>query len=156
MGYRITPRKPGGQLYTSERLSVQSTEEPPTFDHVRRSLRQLGHLNGLVYLVSAIPTDVVVRALPEYHVISKDTILGDTTSRYPFEVSAAIDYGVAVRAPLYLGIGLASSFDAFVAAERRATGLTPLHHLAEGEPCGIGNRTRARVVARSAPGAKHA
>ena len=40
---------------------------------------------------------------------------------YPFEVCAAVDYGVAVGAPLYLGEPLESSFDAFASEERLRT-----------------------------------
>ena len=41
--------------------------------------------------------------------------------RLPFEVCAAIDYGIAVAAPVYAGMRL-SSFDVFASAERRAAG----------------------------------
>ena len=42
--------------------------------------------------------------------------------KYPFEVLAAIDYGVAVNAPLYLGEPLSSSFDAFADFDRQQRG----------------------------------
>ncbi|KAL1520489.1 hypothetical protein AB1Y20_022069 [Prymnesium parvum] len=119
----------------------------PSFAHVREALRRLGHpAGGVLYLVSALPVQAVANELPEYVVVSKDTFMGDTARKYPFEVRAAVDFAVAVEAPIYLGVGLASSFDAFVAAERSAANASPLHHLAEGEPCGSGNRTRAREM----------
>ena len=44
--------------------------------------------------------------------------------KYPFEVLAAIDYGVAAAAPVYLGEPSSSSFDAFAAEDRRRRNLT--------------------------------
>ena len=73
-----------------------------------------------MYLVSSIPLDSVQRALPEYELVSKATFLGEKVMlSYPFEVCAAIDYGVAVNAPLYLGEPKESSFDAFASEERQ-------------------------------------
>ena len=55
--------------------------------------------------------------------ISKDDVAGlaGLNKRLPFEVCAAIDYGIAVAAPVYAGMRL-SSFDVFASAERRAAG----------------------------------
>ena len=91
----------------------------PSFGHVLDALRSRGIRNGLVYLVSSIPVADAKRALPGYAVVAKTTFLGSQIrQKYPFEVLAAVDYGVATAAPLYLGEPRLSSFDAFAAAER--------------------------------------
>ena len=73
----------------------------------------------MLYLVSSIPLGHAQRALPEYDLVSKSTFLGDRVMHsYPFEVCAALDYGLAVHAPLYLGEPMESSFDAFASEER--------------------------------------
>ncbi|KAL1525496.1 hypothetical protein AB1Y20_020352 [Prymnesium parvum] len=91
----------------------------PAFDRVQESLRQHGFYHGVLYLVSSIPIMQAQLALPQYELVSKATFLGDSVvTSYPFEVCAAIDYGIAVRAPLYLGEPKESSFDAFASEER--------------------------------------
>ena len=70
------------------------------------------------------PKATVAAALPaQYTLISKDDVAGlaGLNKRLPFEVCAAIDYGIAVAAPVYAGMRL-SSFDVFASAERRAAG----------------------------------
>lgn len=92
----------------------------PAFDHLRLTLRRHGFHAGVLYIVSSIPLSQAQQALPDYELVSKATFLGDRVMlSYPFEVCAAIDYGVAVRAPLYLGEPTGSSFDAFASEERR-------------------------------------
>ena len=92
----------------------------PSFDHVRVALHRHGFRSGLLYLVSSIPLVNIQRALPEYEVVSKATFLGEKVMlSYPFEVCAAVDYGVAVNAPVYLGEPTESSFDAFASEERQ-------------------------------------
>ena len=92
----------------------------PTFDHVAAALRDAGVRSGVISLVSSVPVERVPRALPGYTVLSKTSFLGaDVRRRYPFEVLAAIDYGVAVAAPHYLGEPGSSSFDAFAAEDRQ-------------------------------------
>lgn len=78
---------------------------------------------GHVYLVSSMSVEHVQRALPDYTVIAKSNFLGDDVRlKYPFEVLAAVDYGMATAAPLYLAEPSTSSFDAFAAAERQRAG----------------------------------
>ena len=97
----------------------------PKFDHVATTLAKMGVRNGLLYVVSSVPVEQVQAALPQYRVIAKSTFLGrDVRLKYPFEVLAAVDYGVAVAAPLYLGEPMMSSFDAFAQEERRRRGKT--------------------------------
>ena len=102
----------------------------PTFDHVVSALSKLGVVRGLLYVVSSVPVAQVQAALPQFTVIAKSSFLGDDVRlMYPFEVLAAIDYGVAVAAPLYLGEPMMSSFDAFAEEDRlqqnRTTGTIP-------------------------------
>ena len=96
----------------------------PSFDHVAGALDKLGvSRGGLLYVVSSVPVEQVQAALPQFKVIAKSTFLGrDIRRQYPFEVLAAVDYGVAVAAPLYLGEPSMSSFDAFAQGERRLRG----------------------------------
>ena len=97
----------------------------PTFDHVATALQGVGVHSGVVYVVSSVPVDEVQRALPGFTVLSKTAFLGaEVSRRYPFEVLAAIDYGVAVAAPHYLGEPSASSFDAFALEDRQRQHLT--------------------------------
>lgn len=102
----------------------EQNKREPSFAHVASALGKLGIRNGLLYVVSSVPVEQVQKALPQYTVVAKSTFLGaDVRNKYPFEVLAAIDYGVAVQAPLYLGEPRASSFDAFADEERRQRGL---------------------------------
>ena len=66
-------------------------------------------------------TDTVlcVAAAPDGRILTAG--LAGLNKRLPFEVCAAIDYGIAVAAPVYAGMRL-SSFDVFASAERRAAG----------------------------------
>ena len=101
-------------------VCAQNRRVKPSFSHVLDSLRRLGVQSGLLYLVSSVALSSVQAALPSFTVVSKETVLGDETRLdYPFEVCAAIDYGVAVAAPVYLGEPGQSSFDAFADEERR-------------------------------------
>ena len=75
--------------------------------------------SGLLYVVSSVPIEQVQAALPQFSIIAKSSFLGrDVRLKYPFEVLAAVDYGVAVAAPLYLGEPEGSSFDAFAQEDR--------------------------------------
>jgi hypothetical protein len=97
----------------------------PSFAHVVDALARLGVRDGLLYVVSSVPVEQVAAALPQFSVIGKSSFLGtDVRLKYPFEVLAAADYGVAVAAPLYLGEPLGSSFDAFALEERQRRNLT--------------------------------
>jgi len=92
----------------------------PSFDHIATALSKLGVSSGILYVVSSVPVEQVQSALPQFTVIAKSTFLGrDVRLKYPFEVLAAVDYGVAVAAPHYLGEPMMSSFDAFASAERQ-------------------------------------
>ena len=92
----------------------------PTFSHVIKALKRKGIRSGILYLVSSVPIDAVQRALPTFQVVAKSSILGKNVHlKYPFEVLAAVDYGVAVASPLYLGEPTSSSFDAFADEERQ-------------------------------------
>ena len=94
-------------------------QRKPFLGHVRSTLQRLGIDDGLIYLVSSISIADVQDDLPEYAVVGKTSFLGnDIPLKYPFEVLAAIDYGIAVKAPLYLAEPRASSFDAFAAGDR--------------------------------------
>lgn len=102
-------------------------QREPSFGHVLRTLQRNGVHGGLLYLVSSVPPAQVQRALPSFRVLSKaDFLGGDVRLAYPFEVLAAVDYGVAVRAPLYLGEPKSSSFDAFATEERVREGMSPV------------------------------
>jgi hypothetical protein len=102
----------------------EQNKREPSFAHVANALARLGIRSGLLYVVSSVPVKQVQKALPAFTVVGKSTFLGaDVRNKYPFEVLAAIDYGVAVQAPLYLGEPRASSFDAFADEERRQRGL---------------------------------
>ena len=102
----------------------EQNKREPSFAHVASALGRLGIRSGLLYVVSSVPVEQVQKVLPQYTVVAKSTFLGaDVRNKYPFEVLAAIDYGVAVQAPLYLGEPRASSFDAFADEERRQRGL---------------------------------
>ena len=102
----------------------EQNRREPSFAHVAAALAKLGIRSGFVYVVSSVPVEQVQRALPAYTVVAKSTFLGsDVRNKFPFEALAAIDYGVAVQAPLYLGEPQASSFDAFADEERRQRGL---------------------------------
>lgn len=102
----------------------------PKFDTALNALNQQGVRSGLLYVVSSVPVEQVQRAMPQYEVIAKSTFLGhDVRQKYPFEVLAAVDYGVAVAAPLYLGEPMMSSFDAFAQEERRRRGRSPLRQI---------------------------
>ena len=91
----------------------------PTFEHVVKALAKLGVTNGFLYVVSSVPVEQVQAALPQFTVIAKSSFLGhDVRLKYPFEVLAAVDYGIAVAAPLYLGEPMMSSFDAFAEEDR--------------------------------------
>ena len=96
----------------------------PKFEHVLSALHSRGIFGGVLYLVSSIPLAEVQRALqPSFTVVAKSTFLGERIQlEYPFEVLAAVDYGVAAAAPLYLGEAKLSSFDAFASEERRRLG----------------------------------
>ena len=92
----------------------------PTFGHVVEALRRQGITSGLLYLVSSVQLADVQRALPGFTVVAKSTFLGEGVRlQYPFEVLAAVDYGIAVAAPHYLGEPSMSSFDAFADEERQ-------------------------------------
>ena len=98
------------------------------FEWITGGLRKLAEERSLrpkvLYLVSSLPKATVAAALPaQYTLISKDDVAGlsGLNKRLPFEVCAAIDYGIAVAAPVYAGMRL-SSFDVFASAERRAAG----------------------------------
>ncbi len=96
----------------------------PSFTHVRSALSQLGIHGGLIYLVSSVPPQQLQAALTTFTIVSKASFLGSEVRRkYPFEVLAAIDYGVAVASPRYLGEPETSSFDAFAAEERTRHGM---------------------------------
>ena len=86
--------------------------------HVQSALRRRGFTRGILYVVSSIPAALLQQALPSFQVVSKETFLSGVRRFYPFEVCAALDYGVAVEAPMYLGEPDASSFDAFADEER--------------------------------------
>lgn len=101
-----------------------------SFALVRAALRAHSFTSGLLYIVSSIPIVQAQQALPEYEVVSKDTFLAFRVMlSYPFEVCAAIDYGVAVQAPLYIGNSRFSSFDAFASEERRRKNLSGMLEL---------------------------
>ena len=102
----------------------------PSFDHIAAALHRRGIVDGLLYLVSSVPLAVVRAALPTFTVISKQSVLGDARRDYPFEVCAAIDFGVAVAAPVYLGEPGPSSFDAFADEERRRGNRSAVHRIA--------------------------
>ena len=112
-------------------MCAQNRRVSPSFSHVLDSLQRLGVQSGLVYLVSSVALSLVQAALPSFTVVSKETALGGETRReYPFEVCAAIDYGVAVAAPVYLGEPGPSSFDAFADEERRRNNRSSVHRIA--------------------------
>ena len=91
----------------------------PTFGHVVAALRRQGITSGVLYLVSSVQLTEVQRALPHFNVVGKSTFLGESVRlHYPFEVLAAIDYGIATMAPIYMGEPTMSSFDAFASEER--------------------------------------
>ena len=55
--------------------------------------------------------------------VGKQSFLGSAVGlSYPIEVCAALDFGLATTAPLYLGEPSMSSFDAFAQGERRLRG----------------------------------
>ena len=92
----------------------------PSFAHVAPALAKLGVRSGFLYVVSSVPVELVAAALPQFTVIGKTSFLGrDARLKYPFEVLAAVDYGIAVSAPLYLGEPQMSSFDAFIEEDRQ-------------------------------------
>lgn len=111
-------------------ICATGRRKTPSFGHVLDKLRQLGLTSGLVYLVSSVPLAEVQAALPTFTVLSKQSVLGDARRDYPFEVCAAIDYGVAVAAPLYLGEPGPSSFDAFADEERRRANRSAVRRVA--------------------------
>ena len=80
----------------------EQNRREPSFAHVAAALAKLGIRSGFVYVVSSVPVEQVQRALPAYTVVAKSTFLG-SDAQQPFEALAAIDYGVAMQAPLYLG-----------------------------------------------------
>ena len=69
----------------------------------------------MLYLVSSVPLAKVAPYFPDHVLTSKDDVLPRAGLRLPFEVCAAVDYGVATAAPLYVGMRL-SSFDVFAHA----------------------------------------
>ena len=122
-------------------VCAQNRRASPSFSRVLDSLQRLGVESGLLYLVSSVALSLVQAALPSFTVVSKETVLGDETRRdYPFEVCAAIDYGVAVAAPVYLGEPGQSSFDAFADEERRRNNRSSVHRIAGA--CAAASNTR--------------
>ena len=96
------------------------------------ALQSRGIYGGALYLVSSIPLAEVQQALqPSFTVSAKSTFLGERVRlEYPFEVLAAVDYGVAASAPLYLGEPKLSSFDAFASEDRRRRGKADVAEIA--------------------------
>lgn len=82
---------------------------------------------GLVYAVSSVPLEELQRQLPRYEVVGKQSFLGSAVGlSYPIEVCAALDFGLATTAPLYLGDPNVSSFDVFADGERALHGRPPV------------------------------
>ena len=106
-----------GRPSTSAPASARGKRKPSL---IVATAAKLGVSGSILYVVSSVPVEQVQSALPQFTVIAKSTFLGrDVRLKYPFEVLAAVDYGVAVAAPHYLGEPMMSSFDAFASAERQ-------------------------------------
>ncbi len=102
-------------------------------------LERVGVPAGVVYLVSSVPVQQVREALEgtPWHAVGKEDALGDDVRRHhPFEALAALDFGISVRAPVYVGEpGGHSSFDAFVEAQRALDGMPALLPISETHYC---------------------
>ena len=136
-------------------------------------LRAIGVPPGtLIYVVSSVPVAEVRRALDgsAYTALGKEDILdaasigdlvrgsavgagvkgsatGSLRELLPFEVLAAIDFGVAARSPIYVGEpGMHSSFDAFVEAKRAATGKSAMLPISEASYCSQKRSTTSRPL----------
>jgi hypothetical protein len=92
-----------------------------------------------VYIVSSVSITLVRSALKNtlYRALGKEEFLGEEVrARFPFEVLAAIDFGVAAHAPLYFGEpSMRSSFDAFADAQRKLLHRTAMRPMGEAVYC---------------------
>ena len=93
-----------------------------SLEYTRSTIARLEAEQGapfaVLYLVSSVPVAKVQPYFPNHRLTSKDDVFPRASLRLPFEVCAAIDYGVATSAPVYVGMRL-SSFDVVAHAERK-------------------------------------
>ena len=93
-----------------------------SLEYTRSTIARLEAEQGapfaVLYLVSSVAVAKVQPYFPNHRLTSKDDVFPRASLRLPFEVCAAIDYGVATSAPVYVGMRL-SSFDVFAHAERK-------------------------------------
>ena len=58
---------------------------------------------SLTHAARQIPKSLIAPHLPGHTLTSKEDVLPRASERFPFEVCAAVDMGIATAAPVYLG-----------------------------------------------------